>query len=76
MNFKGKSVVDMNRTELEFQEAFELLTDIKKDLLEIQAITTDIWVKTCAMNTANSQILSMHRMMEILSERNERDLQP
>lgn len=76
MNFKGKSVVDMNRTELEFQEVFELLTDIKKDLLEIQAITTDIWAKTCAMNPNNSQILSMHRMMEILSKRNERDLQP
>ena len=66
MNLKRKSIADMNRTELEFQETFELLADVKKELREIQTITADIWSKTLAMNAIKDPSIINRHMGETL----------
>ena len=66
MNLKRKSIADMNRTELEFQETFELLADVKKALREIQTITADIWSKTLAMNAIKDPSIINRHMGETL----------
>ena len=66
MILKRKSIADMNRTELEFQETFELLADVKKELREIQTITADIWSKTLAMNAIKDPSIINRHMGETL----------
>lgn len=54
MFWKHEPAAGMNRTELEFLEAFELLADVKRELREIQSITNNIWAKQIAMDKAEN----------------------
>mgnify|MGYP000790976885 CR=1 FL=1 len=52
---KLKRTDEMNKTELEFMEVFELLRDVKKELREIQSITNTVWAKTLTMNATDRE---------------------